>query len=164
MMRYLVGFLIGGILGAAAGFAGGIFFFPYLFPPPPANQQIADRASHATVATGTFIHADPNDPIHYGSGGVAILKDPAGKQVVFLEKDFDVGPGPDFRVYLVKHPAPREKDHVRAAFVDIGGLMSFKGSQIYEVPADVDLSQYGSVVIWCRAFSQLISPATLKRP
>lgn len=63
MRRLLIGFLLGGLLGTAAGFALGIFFFPYIFPPPAAAQEVADRAAHATLATGTFIHADTGDPI-----------------------------------------------------------------------------------------------------
>jgi hypothetical protein len=46
-------------------------------------------------------------------------------------------------------------------FVDLGRLRSFKGSQRYEIPAGVDLKQYPSLVIWCEAFSVLISPADL---
>ncbi|BBK41257.1 hypothetical protein STVA_12770 [Allostella vacuolata] len=163
MRRWVIGFLVGGVLGAGFGFAAGIFFFPYLFPPPPAAQELADRAAHAVLGSGSFVHADPSDPIHWGRGSVSVLRDPAGRRVVFLEKDFEVGPGPDYRVYLVAHAAPRAKDDVRAAFIDLGGLASFKGSQIYPIPDDVDLAAQGSVVIWCRAFAQLISPATIER-
>jgi hypothetical protein len=46
--------------------------------------------------------------------------------------------------------------------VDLGGLRAFKGSQKYAVPAGVDLTKYPSVVIWCRRFGVLISPADLK--
>ena len=48
-----------------------------------------------------------------------------------------------------------------AMFVDLGGLRAFKGSQRYPVPAGVDLKNYPSVIIWCRQFSVLISPADL---
>ena len=46
-------------------------------------------------------------------------------------------------------------------FVDLGGLRAFKGSQRYAIPAGVDLKNYPSVIIWCRQFSVLISPADL---
>ena len=46
-------------------------------------------------------------------------------------------------------------------FVDLGRLRSFQGSQRFAIPADVDLRKYQSVVIWCEAFSVLISPADL---
>lgn len=163
MRRLLIGVLVGLVLGGAGGFAAGIFFFPYIFPPPVATQEVANRAAHTVLGTGTFIHADPSDPIHWGRGSVSILQDPEGGRIVHLEKDFEVGPGPDYRVYLVPHPAPRAKDDVRAAFVDLGGLAAFKGSQTYRIPADIDLAAQGSVVIWCRAFAQLISPASIER-
>ncbi|WP_202882847.1 DM13 domain-containing protein [Microvirga tunisiensis] len=47
-------------------------------------------------------------------------------------------------------------------FVDLGPLRAFKGSQRYAVPNGVDLAQFDSVVIWCREFSVLISPADLQ--
>jgi hypothetical protein len=46
-------------------------------------------------------------------------------------------------------------------YVDLGGLRAFKGSQRYPIPAGVDLKKYPSVIIWCQAFSVLISPADL---
>ena len=48
-----------------------------------------------------------------------------------------------------------------AMFVDLGGLRAFKGSQRYAIPAGVDLKNFQSVIIWCRQFSVLISPADL---
>jgi Electron transfer DM13 len=46
--------------------------------------------------------------------------------------------------------------------VDLGRLRAFKGSQVYPVPAGVNLAKYDSVVIWCEQFGVLISPAALK--
>jgi len=110
------------------------------------------------VATGTFIHADPADPIHYGSGGVTVYQ-----ETVFLEADFEVGPGPAYDVYLVPSAEVRDEAVVKESmFVDLGGLRAFKGSQKCPIPAGVDLADYQSVVIWCREFDVLISPADLQ--
>ena len=46
-------------------------------------------------------------------------------------------------------------------FIDLGALRAFKGSQRYAIPAGVDLKTYQSVIVWCRQFSVLISPADL---
>lgn len=156
--RGLVIFLIGGLLGTGFGFALGILLFPYLFPPPPATEQLTEADRSALVATGNFIHADPSDPLHYGSGKVSVFE-----KTVFLEADFKVGPGPKYHVYLVpKETIRRSADVKDTMFVDLGRLRAFKGSQRYPIPDGVDLKKYASVVIWCEAFGVLISPADLK--
>ena len=150
-------FLLGGILGTGFGVALGFFFFPFVFPPPPAAEQLTEADRSALVATGTFIHANPSDPIHYGMGKVSVYQ-----RTVFLEPDFEVGPGPAFHVYLVPKAGIRAAAAVKdSMYVDLGGLRAFKGSQRYPIPAGVDLKKYPSVVIWCEQFSVLISPADL---
>ncbi len=155
-MRYLITFLFGGILGGAAGVALGFFLFPYVFPPPPATEELQSVQTDK-VAEGVFIHANPSDPIHYGSGGVSVYSD-----TVFLHEDFEVGPGPDYHVYLVPKASVRSSgDLGTAMYVDLGRLKAFQGSQNYTIPAGVDLKQYPTVLIWCQKFSVLISPADL---
>ncbi len=155
--RGLAIFLFGGILGTGFGVALGFFLFPYVFPPPPAMEQITEADRAALHATGTFIHANPSDPIHYGKGKVSVYQ-----RAVFLEPDFEVGPGPAYHVYLVPTAKVRDEAAVKdAMFVDLGRLRAFKGSQRYSIPEGVDLAKYPSVVIWCERFGVLISPADL---
>jgi hypothetical protein len=212
----LVAFFFGGLLGTAFGVALGFFFFPYVFPPPPAAEQLTQadlmppdveqrtapstaaapsppppaseqtaRAPTATspapaisappvgaaatqaapasavalpVATGTFIHANKSDPVHWGKGKVSLYQ-----RVVFLEPDFEVGPGPAYHVYLVPKPSIRSSSDMKdVMYVDLGRLRSFKGSQRYQIPAGVNLKDYPSVIIWCERFGVLISPADLQ--
>jgi hypothetical protein len=156
--RGLAIFLLGGVLGTGFGVALGFFFFPFVFPPPPAAEQLTEADRARLVASGTFIHASPSDLIHYGKGGVRVYE-----KAVFLEPDFEVGPGPAFHVLLVPKSGIRESGEVKdAMYVDLGGLRAFKGSQRYPIPAGVDLAKYQSVVIWCERFAALISPADLK--
>ncbi|MFN3657298.1 MAG: DM13 domain-containing protein [Pseudolabrys sp.] len=155
--RGLAIFLLGGVLGTGFGVALGFFFFPYVFPPPPAFEQLTEADRSPLVATGVFIHANPSDPIHWGRGKVSVYE-----RTVFLEPDFEVGPGPKYHVYLVPAANIRNEAAVKdAMFVDLGRLRAFKGSQRYPIPAGVDLAKYPSVVIWCEQFSVLISPADL---
>ena len=156
--RGLLIFLFGGILGTGFGFALGILAFPYLFPPPPATEKLTETDRSPIVATGNFIHANPSDPVHWGRGKVSVFE-----KTVFLEPDFEVGPGPKYHVYLVPKANVRVNGDVPdTKFVDLGRLRSFKGSQRYEIPAGTDLKNFPSVVIWCEAFGVLISPADLK--
>ncbi|MFQ5625563.1 MAG: DM13 domain-containing protein [Methyloligellaceae bacterium] len=158
MWRLLAIFFFGGVLGTGFGVALGFFLFPYVFPPPEAMEQLTQTEKTRVVAKGTFIHADPNDPIHYGKGKVTVYQ-----KTVFLHQDFEVGPGPDFHVYLVPKVKVRASgDVANTMYVDLGRLRSFKGSQKYSIPAGLDLSKFESVVVWCQQFSVLISPADLK--
>ena len=202
-------FFFGGVLGTIFGIALGFFFFPYVFPPPPANEQLteADLASPPAVAvqspapppaaaeqtaqappaassppaatsqaaaptpqspsapavavpvaTGSFIHANKSDPVHWGKGKVSVYQ-----RAVFLEPDFEVGPGPAFHVYLVPKASIRSSSDLKdVMYVDLGRLRSFKGSQRYQIPDGVNLKDYPSVIIWCERFGVLISPADLK--
>ncbi|HWK87649.1 MAG TPA: DM13 domain-containing protein [Xanthobacteraceae bacterium] len=157
-LRSVMIFFIGGILGTVFGIALGFFFFPYVFPPPQATEQLTEADRSALVATGTFIHANPSDPVHWGRGKVSVYE-----RTVFLEQDFEVGPGPAFHVYLVPKASVRNAGDVKdAMFIDLGGLRAFKGSQRYPIPGGVNLKDYPSVVIWCERFSVLISPADLQ--
>jgi hypothetical protein len=167
----IVAFFLGGVLGTLFGIALGFFFFPYVFPPPPAHEQLtqadvapppaapaeAPAAATALIATGTFIHANPSDPVHWGKGKVSVYQ-----RVVFLEPDFEVGPGPAYHVYLVPKAMIRSSSDMKnVMYVDLGRLRSFQGSQRYEIPAGVNLKDYPSVIIWCERFGVLISPADL---
>jgi hypothetical protein len=153
-------FLLGGILGTGFGVALGFFLFPFVFPPPPAMESLTEADRSRLVATGMFIHANPSDPVHWGRGKVSVYE-----RAVFLEPDFEVGPGPAYHVYLVPSAnVRREADVKDTMYVDLGRLRAFKGSQRYAVPAGVDLTKYPSVVIWCERFGVLISPADLVSP
>jgi hypothetical protein len=150
-------FVLGGVLGTGLGVAVGFFIFPYVFPPPAASEQLSATERTKLVASGTFIHANPSDPVHYGKGHVSVYE-----RTVYLEPDFEVGPGPAFHVYLVPKASIRSSSDVKdVMFVDLGGLRAFKGSQRYSIPDGVDLKDYQSVIIWCQQFGVLISPADL---
>ena len=157
LWRSIAIFLLGGILGTGFGVALGFFFFPFVFPPPPAADQLIEADRSQLLATGMFIHANPSDPVHWGRGKVSVYE-----RTVFLETDFEVGPGPAYHVYLVPAASIRNASAVKnAMFIDLGGLRAFKGSQRYVIPAGVNLKDYPSVVIWCEYFGVLISPADL---
>jgi Electron transfer DM13 len=156
--RSIATFALGGVLGTGFGVALGFFIFPYVFPPPQATEQLTDAERSKLVASGMFIHANPSDPVHYGKGQVSVYEN-----IVFLESDFEVGPGPAFHVYLVPRASIRASSDLKdTMFIDLGGLRAFKGSQRYSIPAGVNPKDYQSVIIWCERFGVLISPADLK--
>lgn len=158
MKRLFFTFLVGGVLGVGAGFVLGIFLYPYIFLADiVAEEQLADAGERRVIATGDFIHANPSDPLHFGKGRVTVFED-----VLRLEEDFEVGPGPKFHVYLVPDAQVTPDTKVdETMYVDLGRLRAFKGSQNFPIPDGVDLKAFGSVVIWCEKFGVLVSPARL---
>ncbi|MEP4380018.1 MAG: DM13 domain-containing protein [Alphaproteobacteria bacterium] len=162
MKRLIIILVVGLIAGGAAGFGAGIFIYPFWFLNDVAIETLTPNIERTKLASGTFIHANKMDPVHYGSGDVSVYREPAGQAVVFLHENFEVGPGPRFHVYLVNHADIRlRQDFLDAEKIDLGRLRNFRGSQLYPVPAGVDLSPYKSIVIWCKEFGVLISPARL---
>lgn len=164
MKRLILGFLVGGFLDVAGGFAGGLFVYPYWFLRDVAAEMVSNAETKSRIATGMFIHADANDPVHWDKGRTTIYGDRNGERLIHLESDFEVGPGPRFHVYLVEAAEVTSNAVFRAsASVDLGRLKAFKGSQNYQIPANVDLARYKSIVVWCKEFGVLITPATLMR-
>ncbi len=127
-----------------------------LAPAPTAQSsgQSAPEPGNVLLRTGRF-----ESVRHSATGDARAIELAEGGRVLTLT-DFDVDNGPDLRVYVVAGPATAE-DTVDD-FVDLGGLKGNRGNQQYEVPADVDLDRYSTVVIWCRAFSVLFARAPLQ--
>jgi hypothetical protein len=52
LWRGIAIFFLGGVLGTGFGVALGFFIFSYVFPPPPAAEQLADAERSNLVASG----------------------------------------------------------------------------------------------------------------
>ena len=110
----------------------------------------------AKVASGRF-HTNA----HETKGVATIYRLPDGHRVLRLT-EFATSNGPDVRVYLVAAGDVQHEDAAKqAGFVDLGALKGNIGDQNYDVPADLDLSRYRAVSIWCRRFSVNFGAAPL---
>ena len=94
------------------------------------------------------------DGIHNAEGIAKEISLEDGKKFIRFE-NFKVTNGPDLYVYL-------STDKSASDFIDIGRLKANIGNQNYEVPEGTDLTKYGTVLIWCKAFSVLFGSADLK--
>jgi hypothetical protein len=108
------------------------------------------------AAQGSFVDADS---FHRGSGSATIFEQ-GGERVLRLE-DFSVTNGPDLHVILTRDPAPASRGDVGSDYIDLGSLKGNMGNQNYEVPADIDLSEYRGVVIYCMPFHVVFATASL---
>lgn len=121
-------------------------------------EEMPATAAEATIlAQGQFVGADS---FHQGSGNAAIYELPDGSRVLRFE-DFTVTNGPDLHVILTRHPAPASRSDVGEDYVDLGQIKGNVGNQNYDIPTDVDLSQYRGVVIYCKPFHVVFATATL---
>jgi hypothetical protein len=124
---------------------------------PEAEQAMPEMSSPVVAARGTF---NEIDAIHKGSGSAIIYQLADNRRVLRLE-DFRVTNGPQLHVLLVRSPEPRAGADIGTDYIDLGPLKGNVGNQNYEIPAEVDLGQYGSVVIYCIPFSVVFSAAKL---
>ena len=165
MKKALIGFLAGGVLGALAGAGAMLLAFPFLFPPPQVNETVAAIAGRdlaALVETRFREGVAGQDAAHWGRGGLRAYRAADGNVLIELQQDFEVGPGPNFWVYLntrrgIDDEAGFEADDGRRR---IAGLKSFTGSQVYTADAET-FAGAAAVTIWCESFGQYIASADL---
>ncbi len=124
--------------------------------PAGSQAQAAVASASVSLAAGRF-HTNA----HETKGLATIYRLPDGKRVLRLT-EFATSNGPDVHVYLVAAGDVQEDAAVkRAGFVDLGSIKGNVGDQNYDVPTDLDLSQYRAATIWCRRFSVNFGTAPL---
>lgn len=99
--------------------------------------------------------------LNYMTSGTVMLEKKDGQSFVVLQDDFETPNGPDLVVYLTKNSAPTQRNDIHAG-VQLGKLKSVKGKQVYVIPVGIDVAQYNSVSIHCRAFNVPWSYAPLQ--
>ncbi len=135
----------------------------YLASPLFLTQAVSESApaapAQSRLAAGRF---GVVDGIHKGEGAATLVRLPDGQAVLRLEDDFRVTNGPDLYVYLSGSAAPRTSAelHETGAF-EVAQLKGNMGSQNYALPANLDLTRFRSVVIYCRRFTTVFSTAEL---
>jgi hypothetical protein len=120
-----------------------------------SNESMPEGAK--TTLAGPFRSID-----HETSGTAILDKSDDGHYYVRLE-NFSTENGPDLFVYLSPAPSSSDGEAFVAGSIDLGELKGNIGSQNYLVPDGTDLSQYQSVVIWCRRFNVAFGAASLER-
>jgi hypothetical protein len=166
------------VLIVAGAIAFALFRPDTLFTDRVANEQLAPEVEAAiegpappTTATMPTT-APPGAPTatvvatgmwqslrHDTRGDVAIVDVDGDRTLVF--RDLDSDNGPDLYVYLSPAEPSDDADFLAGA-TKVGGLKGNIGTQVYELPPDLDLSAYRSVVIWCDRFSVPFGAAALQ--
>lgn len=159
MARLLATVLISALIGFAGGAAAWYAFGP-LFVDRVVDEILPPDLALAERARGAFRDADAQ---HRGRGEVRLMESPAGTRLLRLT-GFAVTNGPDLELWLVEAGGIRSTADVAASgHVSLGTLKGNRGDQTYVLPPDLDPARFRSVVVWCRAFGILFSPAELVR-
>ena len=117
----------------------------------------ADPVAAATTTTsGSF------EKTSFSINGDWAIVNENGQRILRFSDDFKTKNGPDLKLFL----SPKSVGDVTGktatqGAVKLSVLRSNKGSQDYVIPADIDLSQYGSILIHCEAYSKLWGGANL---
>jgi len=134
----------------------------YLFSPllidSKVNEVLAQVEGDQVLNMGQF---EGVDRLHQGSGTASLVRLDTGALELRFE-DFSVTNGPALKVWLSEHEYPRTNaDATSVGWISLGDLKGNVGNQAYEIPADLDLSIYKSVAIWCQPFGVLFASAPL---
>ena len=158
-------------MAAATIALAGIAFVLVWFQPQKllVNSRVVE-ALPADVVVASLQASSPSSPeLAHGSlislehpsrGTVRVLRESSGGRVLRIE-GLNTSNGPDLFVYLSANPAHGPESAFDDTFVSLGHLKGNQGDQNYALPADVDLSKYSSVVIWCHRFSAAFAAADL---
>ena len=143
---------------------------------PPATPMVLATDAMATamvVPTEELIEKMPEPemvvlaqgsfyPVAHASQGTATVYQLADGSRILRLQDFSVDNGPALHVYLTStNPVTDTLGVELANNIDLGELKGNIGDQNYIIPADVDLANVGSVVIWCQPFRVSFSAAPL---
>jgi hypothetical protein len=152
-MRWIVRLITHGIV-FAAGFALGIYLLPILTAPPSIDRAILKETAKAAEFKSEFKrNLKGSDFLHWGEGSVSV----GPKKVVHMGK---LSPGPDYKLYLVPEFVEDEAgfNAIKGKSLRVGDVKTFDGF-IVDLPADVNLASYTTVLIWCEAFGEFITAA-----
>jgi Electron transfer DM13 len=119
---------------------------------PQATGPVGEAPAFepSVVKQGEFEGADD---FHFGRGQALLIETAPGEYTLRFE-NFSVRNGPDLFVYLSTDAHGYSDDSLL-----LGELKGTDGAFNYPVPGEIDVSQYQSAVVWCRAFSVLFATA-----
>jgi hypothetical protein len=135
------------IAAAAIGMTGMAIGAPALTQ-ANAETAVVQEASYET--SGDFVRKSKR------LKGSWTVEQRDGKTFIVFADDFRAANGPDLKIFLSpKSIADATGKNAVDGSINIGELKKTKGTQEYEVPAGINLADYGSVLVHCEAYSVL---------
>ena len=132
-----------------------------------AGEEAHDHM-HDPMAMGDPIFSGAFQKGEYDAAGTFNIRKDGDMAKLYLSEDFATNPGaPDLYLAIGNTANPiADKEHPypldEGEYVTVAELTSATGAQDYELPADIDLSENSSVIIWCKKFNATMSYAPLQ--
>ncbi|MEM1398017.1 MAG: DM13 domain-containing protein [Pseudomonadota bacterium] len=121
-----------------------------------ASAAAAAEAGETVIASGTW------SKVSFKSSGQWSIVERDGKRYIELSDDFRTRNAPDLKIFLSpKAAGSLDGKNATDGSFRVAELSSNKGGQSYELPDDLDLSAYETVIIHCEAYSKLWSVSSL---
>ncbi len=128
-----------------------------------ANSSVAQpgvtlaQSQGKAIKTGQFVKGEAP------TTGTARIVNENGQRFLELDAGFQTSnQGPDLHVLLETSSKPPQSYKNFSSYVNLGKLQKFKGAQRYPIPAAINVSNFNSVVIWCRMANATFGYAALK--
>ena len=156
MLRILL-FVLTHLIAFAIGIGLAVFFLPIITAEDSPDEAVLEESAQEALFTGEFDRdLEGSDLGHWGEGTISVTP----TQIVHQGR---LSPGPDYKLYLVPEFVETEEEFlpIKSSAQRIGDVKSFNGL-ILDVPPDVDIDEFNTVLIWCEAFSQFITAAKYK--
>ncbi|SDG93738.1 Electron transfer DM13 [Lentzea fradiae] len=143
-----------------------------LLVPPVSSSQVVPSLTPESVSSSAppVVEETPREVAtgewrsleHTTTGKASLVRLPGGAHSVQFAA-LNTSDGPDLYVYLSPHPSGSSEKTFGQGFTSLGKLKGNRGDQVYEIPAEVDVSTIRSVVIWCKRFSAGFAVAPLEQ-
>ncbi|PSV27877.1 MULTISPECIES: DM13 domain-containing protein [unclassified Photobacterium] len=146
--------LITHLLAGAFGVALGIYLLPILTAPTAPTQSEVSRISKQAQYSGEFTKGlAGSDFLHWGEGKVSI----SPTKITLMGK---LTPGPDYKLYLSPKFVETETEfnQEKANMVLVGNVKTFDNF-VVNVPQNINITEYDTVIVWCESFGQFITSA-----
>ena len=136
------------------GFGLGVYFLPILTAPKSIDiSEINEIENNSLFQTEFVRDLRGSDPWHWGEAKVTI----SDKKITV---NGSIAPGPDYKLYLLNEFVEHEDEFLPIKdmsqyIAEIKGFENF----VVDVPENVDVSKYNTIIIWCESFNEFITAA-----
>ena len=136
------------------GFALGIYLLPILTAPESVEISKINEYEKKSLYQTEFIRdLKGSDPWHWGEAKVSISNNK-------ITVNGSIAPGPDYKLYLLNNFVEHEDEFlpIKEEAQYVAEVKSFENF-VVDVPSNINVSEFNTVVIWCESFNEFITAA-----